>query len=541
MPGPVPAPDRTARREAHVALSLIALAACVLFLVGATRFYFGAAFARMFNSDAAVSVLLANEILRTGHLLPATWYFVNNELWTFSVHAFVTPFVAAFGASTLALKLGNALCVGTMVAFMALPLHRVTRSWPYAILVATGVFAVFSPFHEVGVYMQTAYGWFTAQFAILIHLALRMQDESATEPRRIFGRVPWSAALYALVLLNLASDSPLRAGVYWVAPLVAVVVLFPFSRKRAWTLAALTVAVFVAGAVLHGVLSIEVLMQAGLTTRLLKPIGEWRANLGIVAGGLPVLVGSTRQPSATLFGVLGVARFCFFSIAAVVVLLAPAGEGPGSAECRFFSRVCGAMLLVVLAVLTVGRLAIDGGSIRYLLPPALLCVAAFMAILWCRFGAGTYRIVAIAAVFVLAFCGGAVVLVSLDASAASSCDAPAKVCRLEGLVATTGVRHGYATYWNANVTTVASNGEITACGVVLAPKLVPFRWLVSTACFDVSHDDRYFLALDRAEIAKVGREHLVSEAGTPDRVVTDAEHEVWIYETATAKADWLQR
>ncbi|HEX5121808.1 MAG TPA: hypothetical protein VFV97_01080 [Rhodanobacteraceae bacterium] len=540
MHAPAPAPDRTLP-GAHVALLLICLAACVLFLVAAIRFYFGTGFAHAFNSDAAVSALLANEILRTGQLLPASWYFVNNELWTVSAQVFVMPFVAALGVSTLAVKLGNMLCIGTMVAFVALPLHRITRSWPYAILVAAGVFSAFSAFQESAVYSQTAYGWFSAQFAILIHLALRMQDESATEPRPVLGRTSWATALYGLVLLNLASDSPLRAGVYWVVPLLVVVMLFPFSRKRSWALAAWTAAVFAAGVVLHGVLGRQGLMQPGITTQLLKPIGEWRANLSVLAGGVPSLIGFAKLQSATLFGALGAARFCFFSIAAVVVLFAPVGNGPGSTECRFFARVCGAMLIVVLAVLTVGRLATDAGAMRYLLPPALLCVAAFMTILWCRLGAKTYGTAAIAALFVLAFCGGAVLLVSRDASIASPCDAPTNICRLESLIATTGVHHGYATYWNANVTTVASNGEIAACGVVLAPKLVPFRWLVSKACFDTSHDDRYFLALDRAEIAKAGREHLVSEAGTPDRVVTDTEYEVWIYETATARADWLQR
>jgi hypothetical protein len=541
MENPAPARDRTAGQRTRMALLPICVVACALFGVGAFRFYFGPGFPLTFGSDAAVPVLLANEVLKTGQLLPATWYFANNEIWILSPHVFVMPFVAAFGVSTLALKLGNALCIAVMVVFLALPLHRVTRSWPYAVLVATGVFAAFSPFQEMAIYSQTAYGWFCAQFALLICLALRMQDESGTEQWRALGRVPWTTALYAFVLADLAIDSPLRAGVYWVAPVVAVAVLFPFSKMRSWALALLTAAAFVAGVDLHAVLSRQLLMWPGLTATLLKPIGEWPASFGVVASGFPIMIGYAKQWSATLLNAFGVARFGVFASAVVVVLLAPAGNGPGSAECRFFARVCGAMLLAVLAVLMAGRLATDEASMRYLLPPALLCLAAFMAILWCRFSASSYGIAAIAALFVLIFCGGAVMLVSRHAAPTVSCDAPGDICRLQDLVSKTGVRHGYATYWNGNVTTVATHGEITACGVVLTPRLTPFRWLVSKDCFDMPQDDRYFLALDRAEIAKAGRDYLVSEAGTPDSIVSDAKYEIWIYATATAKLDWLRR
>jgi hypothetical protein len=183
-------------------------------------------------SDAAVPALLADEILHTGNPLPTHWYFGNDEIWLLAPHVFVMPFVAALGASTLALKLGNLLCIAVMGFFMALPLHRITQSWPYALLVAAGVSAPFSGFQEMTVYSQTAYGWFTAQFAILVYLALRILDESSEEPWRIFGRIQWTTALYALFLVNLAIDSPLRAAAYWLAPALAVV-LVSRRRKRA--------------------------------------------------------------------------------------------------------------------------------------------------------------------------------------------------------------------------------------------------------------------------------------------------------------------
>src|SRR4051812_31866503 len=152
--------DAASTRPRRWVLPLISLAACALFVAGAIFFYFGPEFAATLNSDAAVPVLLAEEVLRTDRPVPSTWYFGNDEIWTLAPHLFAIPFVATIGVSTLALKLGNLLCLGVMVSFFGLSIHRVVRYWPYAILVTAGVFAAFSGLQEGTVYSQTAYGWF---------------------------------------------------------------------------------------------------------------------------------------------------------------------------------------------------------------------------------------------------------------------------------------------------------------------------------------------------------------------------------------------
>lgn len=527
----------------RIALWVLCLAACVLFVFGAIGFFFGPAFTNTFNSDAAVAVLLAKEVLHAGRPVPSTWYFANDEIWALAPHVFVLPFVAALGISTLALKLGNLLCVIVIAVFVALPLHRVTRSWPYSILVAAGVVAAFSPFQEQVLYSQTAYGWFTAQFALLVYLALRMLDESGPEPPGASGRIFFGAsALYALFVINLAIDSPLRAAVYWALPLVGVTVLFSRSKPGWRVLVAVTIVALLAGTALHDVISGYVLTQAGTTARLLNRVGAWTHSLETVSRGLPMLIGYGNAPAGWV-RTLGIARVGLFGLAAVVVLIAPAGNGPGSVECRFFARVAGAMLLVVLGVLMVGTLAVDASAARYLIAPALLCLAAFMAIVWCRLRASAYGI-ALAVLFVAAFCGGGMLLVAPRAGTLAfdrDCDAPAAICRLKTALEKTGIHHGYATYWRANVTTVASRGAITLCAVRLSPRLEPVRWLVSKACFDTPAEESFFLALEQGEIAKVGRDVLIREAGTPDRILTDAGYEIWIYATARANLDWLKR
>jgi len=543
MPKTVRPEDAAPPRAAGIALWLIGAAACALFVAAATRFYFGPAFAALFNSDAAVPVLLANEVLRTGNPLPATWYFGNNEIWTLSPHVFAMPFVAALGISELALKLGNLLCIGVAAFFLALPLHRITRSWPYSLLVAAGVFAAFSGFQELVVYMQTAYGWFCGQFAILIYLAFRMQDEAGPEPWHLFRRVPWTTALYLLFLINLSVDSPSRAAAYWVFPAVAVAALFPYAKSRSWGFIAWTIAGLLAGIVLHEVISRHIRIQAGVLASVApKSIGEWGTSFARLVQSLPVMIGYAPRWYAWPFDGLGMFRISFFAVAALAVLFVPAGEEPGSAACRFLARVSCAMLLGIFVLLVVSPLTVDAGAGRYLVPPALLCLAALMAVLWIRLRTRAFAITAIAAIFMFAFCGGAVMLVPGSPLAFERvCDAPGNVCRLSNLLSKAGLRRGYATYWKGNVTTVASGGTTQICGITLTPHLAPFRWLVSKDCFDHPSEDRYFIAFDRAEIARAGRDYLVGEAGRPDQVLTDPEHEVWIYTTAAANLDWLRR
>jgi hypothetical protein len=147
------------------------------------------------------------------------------------------------------------------------------------------------------------------------------------------------------------------------------------------------------------------------------------------------------------------------------------------------------------------------------------------------------------ALFALTFCGGSVLTAMKLGSGPSSpdCDAPANICQLRTELLQRGLRIGYATYWNANVTTLTSQGKVTVCGVTLVPRITPFRWLVSKDCFDPPKDDRYFIAMTRAEAAQIDRDALIAETGPPDEVARGAAYEIWIYRTEQSRLSWLSR
>jgi hypothetical protein len=524
------------------ALCLVAFA---LFVSTTAWFFFGSAFGAVTDSDSAVSALLAEEILRTGQPVPQTWYFVNAEIWTFGPQYLALPFVAALGLTPLALKLGNLLALCTMLWFIALPVQRITRSWPFAGIVATGMLACYSALQAQMIYAQPAYGWFCAQFALLIFLSLRIQDESQAlliPPRRPH----WTLIAYVLVVLNLVVESPLRAMAYWIVPFFAICVAAPVSRRRANGLMLATGATLVLGVAIRYALAAHLLIIRSLAATFLGPPSTWAIHATNVLQGLPVMTGddATWPSLATFVGFGSVARISFLAAAAAAVAIAvPLGRRVANPECRFVARLAAALLAIVVATLIVGQLAVNFSAIRYLLPPAILCLVAFMSLLWCAWGVRSKRLMAVATIFVLIFCGGAVPFVAKWSARATTpgCDAPAFSCRLQAVLSQNGLRKGYATYWNANVTTLASNGRLAVCGLRLKPQVQPHRWLVSKTCFDPPEDPRYFIALTRPEIQQSGRQKLIADVGVPDQVVDEGTFEIWIYQSAKANTAWLGR
>jgi hypothetical protein len=336
----------------------------MLFACTTGWFVFGAAFDVLQNSDASVAGLLADEILRKHNFLPNTWYFANDEIWTVSTQIFALPFVASMGLTPLALKLANLLVLAVVLGLFTLPIYRVTRSLPFSMVVALGVLACFSVLQAQLVYVQPPYAWFCAQFAALIYLALRMQEDLNEEALRSSRGLVWTAILYVLVLLNVAAENPVRAAVYWLVPIIIVCVVFPVSRPRAFVVLSLSVLATLVGTPLHFVLAKRLLVLPGAAGPLLQPVDHWIPSLSALLEGLWVQAGYTPNRSSAAVFDGGAIRALFFLVAAAAVwFVAPSGST--SIECRFFARLAGTMLLTVLGILMVGNLVHDLEAIRF--------------------------------------------------------------------------------------------------------------------------------------------------------------------------------
>ncbi len=520
----------------------ICAAALLLFVFAASRFFSSAYFGTILNSDASVPVLLAEEMLRKGSLLPSTWYYVNGEIWILSPQIFALPFVATIGASTLALKLGNIVAIVSMVGAFMLPIQRIARSWPFSLTVALGVIAIFSRNHVEAIYEQAAYGWFSAKLALLIFFSLRALS-GASERSKVSRRfTSWNSIFYALLLVEFTASNPARAAVYWAIPITIACILLPSSWPRSGRsfLIGLTCLAFLGGGILHLALGRYLLVVPGVGA--LQPVAQWPAHLAAVWTELPLLVQyQTAWPSTALdlTWASAVARYIFFAGAALTMILAWRRTPIECAE-GFFARLAATMFALVFLALIVG---VDVMAPRYLVPPVLISLAAFMTTIrrWLSVHHRTRAI--ITALFVLAFCGGGALLAATFPSGAASadCDASPKICGLRGALQQLRLRKGYATYWNANVTTLASAGDITVCPIG-GSRLLPLHWLVSKDCFTPpQRSDRYFIALSRSQTTQSDRQVVVADAGSPDSTVIAGDYEIWIYEAGDHRVDWLMR
>ena len=540
-----PAPSRESAVDPRIVHWILCAVSIALLVFAALRFFFGGGFDALLSSDASVPALLAEEMLRSRSLLPDTWYFANDEIWTLSPHVFVLPFVALLGVSPLALKIGNLLVIGATLGLVALLLRRVTGSWPFSVTIACSLLACFSELEAAVVYVQTAYGWFCAQLALLTWLALRMNDDRASAARQPV----WITTLYVLFVLAFGASSPLRVLVYWMVPLAIVSIAFRLAERQSVVSKPLVLgcAALAAGVALHWILDRQLLTVAGTTADLVGPPRQWMRNLAALARDVPVLAGSqsTWSQLATPSSVAGIVRNAFMVLAPIVAVLAWRRSATGHVEDRLFMRLAGAMLVVVIGAFALRPRSGDSASIRYLVPQLLLGLAALMAWLWRRWGASSRRLIAVTALFVLAFGGGgallATKLASASGSAPSDCGASVSICRLQASLLEHGLHKGYATYWNAGVTTLASRARVTVCGIVLKPRIAPFRWLVSKDCFDPPREDRYFIALSANDREGLDRNALIAETGPPDEIVKDGAFEILIYETMRSRLAWLSR
>ena len=527
---------------------LICGAAGVLFLV-ALWLFFRNGFASNLNSDAAVPVLLAAESSLKLSPLPDTWYYVNDDLWILSPQLFAFPFVILLGASSTALMLGNLLGLLCIVGAMSLLAHRLSGSWSIAVTLALGATAMFSSLQRDVVYVQIAYGWISAKVALLAYLVLRM---STCDSVRSGNGVRWEVVAYVMLLALLAAENPSRALAFWCVPMAVVCFMHEpevLSRRRAVVLLIVSAIAAGSGAFLHVLLKMHLLDVIGLNAFVVRPMSEWAGNLDVLWRGLPYLIGyelvgpvSPGMPEAAV----ALIRTGFFTATAIGMAMAWRRSPDMRPEQILFQRIACVLLAVTLVLFAIGNLAIAAPSVRYLVPAGLLSLIAFMTRVQQGLRTDLLRSMAVMAAFVLAFCGGGALAAIHSATPVSTagCFGPTRSCRLIAKLQQEHLSRGFASYWNANVTTLSSGGSVRVCGAALLPPLRPARWLVSRDCFDPArYAESYFYAFTKAEAQSLDRARFEAEAGAPSDVLKTDDYEIWVYRPSVDqhRLDWLSR
>jgi hypothetical protein len=528
-------------RAFRIALWTVAIAAVAMFVYALHRFFFDGQFGLVLDSDAAVPGALAAEVLRTRSLFPPGWFVANEEIWLLAPHLVALPFFAAFGESAMALASANAVGVALAMLAMTWLVVRITRSLAFALVVATGAFAMFSILQIQMVYTQLAYGWFAATLAVLAALAivlLRTPRVASTIALPIGATVA-----YSLVLLAFGTGSPMRAVVYWAIPFALATLAGPpdWPRRNRRDAIALTAIVLVVAGIAHA------LLVRGHSTMLppavyfASPL-RWPDDLMRLVGAAANLIGPLPARSMLAgFASAAVARWLLFVVAALVIAWAAFTKTQRSPENAWFVRYVAIATIAVVGAVVVRGFASSPAALRYLIPHALLLLVACMTTAW--YALAEHRILRLVAtiVYVFGFAGTGALWAASFVHASTPCGAPQRICALASTLDAHGLTRGFATYWNANVTSVASGGKITVGNVRLLP-LRPMRWLISEEAYaPFRPGERFFVAVAASDRASVDDAAFSADIGPPIETATAADFEIRIYSADARNTAWLAR
>jgi hypothetical protein len=544
LPADEPARIRVDATDAHarafrVALWIVAIAAVAMFAYVLDRFFFGGQFGLMLDSDAAVPAVLASDVLRTRSLLPAGWFVANGELWLLAPHLIVVPFAAVLGTSVSTLALANATGLVLAVLALAALVALVTRSVAFALIVATGAFALFSFLQLQNVYSQLAYGWFTATLAVLAVLAiviLRTSRESSDV--WLWGG---AAFVYAIVLLAFAAGSPPRAAAFWCLPFALATLVGPraWPRRNRRDAIALTIIVLVIAAVTHDLLVRGHSAMPSAGTHYASP-ERWLADFTRLVRTISMLIGPL--PGKGIAGAFAIARVLCFAAGALIVAAYAFVRSTRSPENAWLVRYVAIACVVVIGALFARGFSASMFALHYIIPNALLVLAAGMTTLWHASAAHRAIRLAVAGVFAMGLCGTGVLWTNSFAGATTTCGAEQRICALVSALEERGLTRGYASYWNANVTSVASNDTIAVGGVRLSPEMLPVRWLIDAQAFaPFRPGEHFFVAIAADDRASFNAAAFDADMGPPIEVAKVADFEIRIYGADVRNTAWLAR
>lgn len=105
-----------------------------------------------------------------------------------------------------------------------------------------------------------------------------------------------------------------------------------------------------------------------------------------------------------------------------------------------------------------------------------------------------------------------------------------------------GLKHGYATFWNAGNNMVLSNFDIEIGGVLLQEYIVPYRWLSSDISYDPdSYTGESFLMLTDAEAEVFENQIGFAVLGDPSQILSYDGFKIYVYPYNIAENDFYGR
>jgi hypothetical protein len=487
-------------------------------LLNLTYFIFVSYKKYAFNSDSAVKVLLAEEILKQGNYFPPDFYYVNNDIWVIFGHTFIAPLLLFFPPGYLVHALASLISVTLILISVWWLAKEINVGLQKTYIILTVVSSGISLKSAEHLFGQTSYG--TILYLMLVFALFFKSITLETD---------WKSFLYSFLLILITTlmtwANPGRAIVYYFVPLsVAVVFNKKYSSLKNFTkeifntkeilLFSLVFIGFLLGYFLHSNTLSKIAMDKGYSALNLISLNESITNLFNFATYVLNIFGGNPAPGRSLFTVSG-----FYDLLKIIL-----------------SSVIFINLIKYIKYILINFYKISY-SVRFFFTYSLtnLIIVALLQITTSTLKNGNYLIPAIVILFILMICDRLkkwsfpnmtvlniviVVLISTNMVAINTNawygynitdggggprDDPHIVGDVQGLIATLEQEHlnyGYATFWYAGLITVLSDGNVIARSVGYGNgKVEPQRWLSAENWYKKNDkfEEKFILTLKNAD------------------------------------------
>jgi hypothetical protein len=532
------------------ALALIAFAATVAILLLYVLHFHKAEF----TSDDAVVNLLAGEMFQQGRLLPHAWVTNNGDLLVPSgaplVAILLHWFPNGFGVHSVA----GVFAVATLLTTFIWLLRLLRMPWIVVLLLSAFVGSGISKQFAYFVFAQTTYLWWPLGFLLGAALICRARLALNATPARVRS----SSFLLLLVVFSISFANPGRVFIMVVVPLCAFVLaltpapLASGPQKTLWRclrdrLGSRDPLMFGIGAGFVSALAAYLLLKSIGTTENVNGAaalslndwsGAWR-NLGSFGKGwLPYL--GAEKASAHAGSFLASCLYAFGSAIAVVLtlvgirefwLLRNHNDPVRSAVTISFLF---AFVPIFVMYVTFDTLAADKATLRYFTVPVVILgvLAAFpLRDLTEAFPRASYNALPAIGIALILVAAWRFLPPESFGEPAQEESRSARATRLAQALRSEGLKWGYASWWNAGVTTVMAEDAVRVNPITFLPSgILPAAAMVS---HDWYRPERWsgqtFLVLTHSEASEGRMDALMGKLGPAISRFYVAGYDVLVY------------
>jgi len=528
------------KNNAWTILALLILLSNIGFLIWYVFFQYHS----YFHSDSAAKVLLAREIFDQGEYFPSDWNYVNSDLFVLFGHTFIIPLLTFLPAGYLSHAISGLISSILLLIGVWLICELCAINLNRKILIISAIGGGISGFVAENLYGQVSYGTVLYLSLFIVYSAWKIITKT---PRT---KIAWGAFLFFILLLVFWAN-PQRALIFYGLPLIFAITAFGIvssryhnTRIKITSLAILAMAIFfgvVCGIYAHFYTLDTVNNIQGASHALWLQYDLIIRNIKYTLQGLLTIFNGLPTEGETVASARGGYEAMQALSALVLLALIPISikkvlkrHNPDLTYLTVFALTAFTMVFFLHITTTIPDMSDPIQSSRYLLPPLIILLIIVLCQPMCfkRSPIFTSSIVFSFAILLSnAYPTYALSYVNSYRDWGQPGQFKPHHQQLSNFLEDHDLRYGYATYWNAGVTSVLSDENVLVRQVAIENGVpMPMRHLSSDKWYRANTwQGPTFLALTRGEAELIDWPTLQSYGVHPTKTLHFNDFSVYIF------------